>query len=196
MADITIRLTNIDGPSPPVYLGCTYDVNCGACPFIFTIRNICSLTYQMDSPVQIIPIPETQVNWTGVAQKNLEGEGPIALKIEGNQATVNIVWTINDETTTVVTGGRNTCGGAPFECVVDACCNVIGVRTAELQVEWLLTAFQNRSINYRYTYNGGSFTNVACLLQKVTATLEGRSPIIYRGEITLAIGDTVTTVNE
>ena len=200
MSDITVKLTNIDGPSPPVYLCCTYDVNCGACPFIYTIRNICSLSYQMDSPVQIIPIPETQVNWTGVAQKNLEGEGPIALKIEGNQATVSIVWTINDEATTVVTGGRNTVGGAPFECVcngVDACCNPIldGIHRAEHQVEWLLTAFQNRSINYRYTYNAGTFSDVACLLQKLSMTLEGRSPIIYRGEITLAIGDTVT-VNE
>ncbi len=195
MSDITVKLTNIDGPSPPVYLCCTYDVNSGSCPFVYTMRNICSLTYQMDSPVQIIPIPETQVNWTGVDQKNLEGEGPIALKIEGNQATVSIVWTINDEATTVVTGGRNTCGGAKFEAVCNPCCPTNGIHKAEQQVEWLLTAFQNRSINYRYTYNAGTFVDVACLLQKLSMTLEGRSPIIYRGDMTLAIGDTVT-VNE
>jgi len=186
MADICVALTGICTSNHPVYKGNRYDINCGACDIVYTIRNICSLSYQMDSPVQIIPIPETQVNWTGVAPLACEGDGPIALKIEGNQATINIVWTINDEATSVVAGGRNLCGGAAIPTV----------STAEHQVEFLLTAFQNRSINYRYEYTGGGLSTIGCLLQKLTMTLEGRSPIIYRGEITLAVGDIVTTVNE
>jgi len=200
MADITVALTAICASNHPVFCGDTYGINCGCCDIIYTIRNICSLTYQMDSPVQIIPIPETQVNWTGTCPVKCEGAGPIALKIEGNQATVNIVWTINDEPTTVVNGGVNdNCTCNPFECVLDCppdCMDVIGIRSAQKQVQFLLTAFQNRSIAYRYEYNGGGFSTVGCLLQKLTMTLEGRSPIIYRGEMTLAIGDTVTTVNE
>ncbi len=185
MADITVKLTGVCDSNHPVYNGSTYNIDCNSC-IVYTIRNICTLTYQMDSPVQIIPIPETQVNWTGVAPINCEGSGPIALKIEGNQATISVVWTINDEATTVVSGGKNDIG----------CAAIPTVSTAENQVEFLLTAFQNRSINYRYEYNGGGLTNVGVLMQKMTMTLEGRSPIIYRGEMTLAVGDIITTVSE
>ena len=185
MADITVALTAICDSNHPVYSGATYNINCCSC-IIYSIKNICSLSYQMDSPVQVIPIPETQVNWTGTCPVNCEGAGPIALKIEGNQATINIVWTINDEAATVVSGGKNDCGGAAIPVV----------STAEDQVAFLMTAFQNRSIAYRYEYNGGGFTTVGCLLQKMNMTLEGRSPIVYRGEMILAVGDTVTTVNE
>jgi len=184
MADICVALTGICDSNHPVYKGKQYNI-CGGSCIVYTIRNICSLSYQMDSPVQIIPIPETQVNWTGTCPIGCEGNGPIALKIEGNQATINIVWTINDEAATVVAGGK------------DACCVAIPtVSTAENQVEFLLTAFQNRSINYRYEYTGGGLSTIAVLLNKMTMTLEGRSPIVYRGEMTLAVGDIVTTVNE
>jgi len=122
MANITIKLTNICTSNPPIYKGCEFTIAGSTC-LVYTIRNICTLLYEMDSPIQVIPIPETQVNFTGLCAVNCEGEGPIILKIEGNTMNINITWTIRDEEAAVATGGTP---ALPV------------IKTAEDQLEFLL----------------------------------------------------------
>ncbi len=193
MADITIKMVKQDSISPPTFKGISY-VPCTT-SIDYSIRNIDSLTYDLDSPVQVIPIPETQVNVTGSDQVNSEGEGPIILKIEGNSMNINIRWTIVDEPTSVVNGGV-----PALQCVCNVCecpsSTVKGIHTANDQLLFLFNTFQNRSINANFEYNGSGFSDVPVLVQKVSATLESSSPVTYKGEIRLSVGDTTITADE
>ena len=194
MADITIKMVKQDSINPPTYKCIAY-VPC-VTPITYTIRNIETLTYDLESPVQVIPIPETQVNVTGQPQVNTEGEGPIILKIEGNSMNINIRWTLVDEPTTVVSGAV-----PALECVcngLDACCNPIadGIHTAENQILFLFSTFQNRSINANFEFNGSGFVNMPVLVQKVSATLDSTAPVTYKAELRLSVGDTSITADE
>jgi len=80
MSDIIIRRTS---PSP------TRTLN---------IRNFDQIDVQLDTPVMIYSIPESP---------DIDA---IGMKVEGNMSTINLSWTLVDQTTTVVdelTGGSS-----------------------------------------------------------------------------------------
>lgn len=181
MADITVSLVGACSDSPPVYCGTAYSVT--ACtPITYTIRNLCSLTYALDMPVEVISIPETQVNFCDCGcTVNCEGEGPITIKVVGNTSTIDIGWTIMDEPTTVVSGGT--------PCLPS-------ITTANDQVKFLHSALQNRSINYRYKITTSAFTNIEVLLTSLSATLTNRSPVAYNAHMKFTVGDNTVSVSE
>lgn len=180
MTDITVNLVNACSCSPPVYCGCTYSVS--SCnPITYTVKNICTLIYSLDMPVEVIAIPETQVNVTGACQVNCEGEGPITIKVVGNTMTLCVSWVIAEESSSVVSGG--------IPCLPS-------ITTASDQIQFLYSAFQNRSINYRYTITTSSFTAMPVLLTSINVQLDKSAPATYIGNMKFTVGDNQVSVSE
>jgi hypothetical protein len=144
-----------------------------------TIRNLQSLDISVDMPAMVYTIPEST------------DESAIGMKIEGNQSTVNISWTLVDEDSTVVSEmtGSN------------------AVETADEQMIFLIgtgvqgsTANQNslQSSGVDYTYqldlkdnSGTTFFTKQGIITKVNVSKSGSTPVTYTAQIAFSTADMV-----
>ena len=144
-----------------------------------TIRNLQSLDISIDMPAMVYAIPEST------------DEDAIGMKVEGNQSTVNISWTLVDEDSTVVSEmtGSN------------------AVETADEQMAFLIgtgvqgsTANQNsmQSSGVDYTYqldlkdnSGTTFFTKQGIITKVNVSKSGSTPVTYSASIMFSTADMV-----
>jgi hypothetical protein len=144
-----------------------------------TINNLQSLDISVDMPAMVYTIPEST------------DESAIGMKIEGNQSTVNISWTLVDEDSTVVSEmtGSN------------------AVETADEQMAFLIgtgiqgsTANQNsmQSSGVDYTYqldlkdnSGTTFFTKQGIITKVNVSKSGSTPVTYNATVMFSTADMV-----
>ncbi len=106
------------------------------------IRNFTDVTFDLNSPLERMPIPESMCCQA------------ILVKVFGNHNTISISWTVHLEDTNIV---RQTLVGAEI-------CNtkggIIGGDTTapDNQLKWWLTVFQSNSISDRYNLYIGDCT--------------------------------------
>ena len=144
-----------------------------------TINNLQSLDISVDMPAMVYTIPEST------------DESAIGMKIEGNQSTVNISWTLVDEDSTVVSEmtGSN------------------AVETADEQMAFLIgtgiqgsTANQNsmQSSGVDYTYqldlkdnSGTTFFTKQGIITKVNVSKSGSTPVTYSATVMFSTANMV-----
>ena len=139
------------------------------------IRNFDSLDIQLDSPVMIYALPETP------------DDGALGMKVEGNMSTVNLSWTLVDQTTSVIdelTGGSS-------------------ILTADEQMEYLLRGgegvdgFQPFSIENAYTVkllksdNSTVFFTRTGIISKISVSKGRDTPITWVANIQFSTGEMV-----
>jgi hypothetical protein len=139
------------------------------------IRNFDSLDIQLDSPVMIYALPESP------------DSKALGMKVEGNMSTVNLSWTLVDQTTSVIdelTGGSS-------------------ILTADEQMEYLLRGgegidgFQPISIENAYTIkllksdNSTVFFTRTGIISKISVSKGGDTPITWVANIQFSTGEMV-----
>ena len=140
------------------------------------IRNFDSLDIQLDSPVMIYALPETP------------DHGALGMKVEGNMSTVNLSWTLVDQTTTVIdelTGGSS-------------------ILTADEQMAFLINhtasgqeGFQPISIENAYEIkllksdNSTVFFTRTGIISKISVSKGGDTPITWVANIQFSTAEMV-----
>jgi len=204
MADIVVRMTKIQAgtnikyknicvPNPP-----TGEIATGSGKVLtYHMRNFTCQSIDLDTPVTIIRLPQ-------------EGsECTITIKVEGNQQTMTVGWTLTDETGQVCT----------LVDQFDGCCSrPVPVLTVCDQLCFLFTTFENKTIDNEYDLFLGctgldlsddlsqadaatDFTNSSLFKRHVkilqtTATKTGRTPITYNATMRLVVGVPEISVSE
>ncbi len=199
MADIIIRLVKTCADQ-------TFEFPRGTtiCEPVMTYRsnNFESLNWNLNTPVQIIALPQAEGG----------DEDAFTIKVEGNITTINVSWTIIDEAATVVDEFTGM-GGQPAV-----------VQTAAEQICFLTGAFQNKTIEYCYdfylgeegaccdanncisppltraqactAFGASSMLKKRVKVQGVTFTKSKQTPVTYIANMTMAIGQAKLTTNE
>lgn len=132
----------------------------------FRIRNFEGVDVALECPVMVYSIPESP---------DTEAMG---MKVEGNTSTLNISWTLVDESVTCVdelTGGSS-------------------ILTADSQMNFLLGTFQPISIEDAYEIkllkadNSTVFFTRTGTISKMSVSKSGDSPITWNANISFATG--------
>jgi hypothetical protein len=151
-----------------------------------TIRNLQSLDISVDMPAMVYQIPEST------------DEDAIGMKIEGNQSTVNISWTLVDEDSTVVS---EMTGSDAVETADEQMVFLIGMgKTGDGSSAAERTANQNslQSSGVDYTYqldlkdnSGTTFFTKEGIITKVNVSKSGSTPVTYSASIMFSTANMV-----
>lgn len=142
----------------------------------YKITNLRSISMNLNTPVSPMPLPEEG------ADDNL------LIKIEGNSATINLAWTIKNESTSPITVPSGSTITEPIE-----------------QVNYFMNepgdgSFQPSSIedNYRIQIKEGSTVVFEKLgfFTKFSISSGGGTPITWEVNTTLIVGDVITSYEE
>ena len=144
-----------------------------------TIKNLQSLDISIDMPAMIYAMP------------NATDEEAIGMKVEGNQSTVNISWTLVDEDSTVVSEMTG----------ADA------VETADEQMVYLIgtgiegstanqNSMQSSGVDYAYQLelkdnSGTTFFTKSGIITKVNVSKSGSTPVTYNATVMFTTADMV-----
>jgi len=151
-----------------------------------TIRNLQSLDISVDMPAMVYQIPEST------------DEDAIGMKIEGNQSTVNISWTLVDEDSTVVS---EMTGSDAVETADEQMVFLIGMgKTGGDATSAEITSNQNslQSSGVDYTYqldlkdnSGTTFFTKQGIITKVNVSKSGSTPVTYSASIMFSTANMV-----
>ena len=173
------------------------------------IRNYNDITVDLNTPLERIPIPE------------MCDDNAILIKVFGNHNTINITWTVHEESTNIV---RQALAGRELN---NSAGGIIGGDTTSIdnQMKWWLTIFQSNSITDRYNlYIGDCATNCLCMvggtyppttvaeealnflnsrayhkegaIQNVRFSKNATTPVTYNASLTFYTGDIQETPEE
>ena len=173
MSDITISKISCNPTTIRAINTCTGLV-CGTnsipkCATI-TIRNFESLEFRLESPAGDFPIPET------------EDFGNIVVKAEGNRLSINVSWTIHEETTCIISGGT-------YDLYCPAVCAPT-VQTVAQQIDYWLNVFQPYSIEAKYSMTVDGITR-AGYIRSLSLSKSASTPVTYSANLDFIAGDVV-----
>lgn len=205
MADIILRMMKICSgstlkyqntciPNPPT--GC---ISTGTgIVLTYHMRNFSCQSIDLDTPVTIIRLPQEGAECT------------ITIKVEGNQQTISVGWTLMDETLSGITSLVDQFDGM--------CGRPATVLTVCDQIDFLFNTFENKTINHEWDLFLGctglststtlsqsaaatDFTNSSLFkrhikILQITATKTGRTPITYNAIMRFVVGSPEITVSE
>lgn len=180
---------------------------CDGEPRTTEIRNLRCLSIDVNAPLERFPIPEAN------------DDNAIVIKAYGNQATIQIQWTITIESTDIVRQTLDACGAETCAAkggVTNGC-----TKSLNNQVKWWTNVFQSSSIDDRYHLYIGDCTvnpipnptpttlaqeqaNQAAseayhkdgALQNFRVSQQGDSPVTYSASATFYVGRPQGTPNE
>lgn len=204
MADIVLRLRKIGDMCNIKYQGmCVQSpptgdyLTGGGRVLTYHMRNFSCQSIDLDTPVQVIRLPQ-------------EGsECTFTLKVEGNQETMSVGWTLMDETGQVCTLVTEFTGAACRPAVVLTVCD---------QLDFLFNTIENKNICYDYDlflgcsglstcanltqsaaatdYSNSSLFRRHVKVLQTTVTKTGRTPITYNATMRFVVGVPALTVSE
>ena len=156
MGDIIIKLTAV----------CSSEMCAPTVPQTINIDNFKNITISQRTPNQVFAIPQ------------LPDQCTIVIKAEGNITTINVGWTIKDQTASIVT-----------ECA--------NVKTVPEQIKYYLNKFVNKNIGRKYTVClDGDWCVVNVKPNFLTLEKTCATPITWTANWEFVIGDITTTVSE
>ena len=111
----------------------------------------------------------------------------VLVKAEGNTMRIVVTWTLHDDDTSVVTSDGGTIDNSKYGA---------SVSTADEQARFLTEEFQSKGVEYRYQIIiGNSAISRYGLLEKLSLTKSGTTPVTWRATIQFVAGDVVTIQN-
>jgi len=156
MGDIIIKLTSV----------CSSEICAPSVPQTINIDNFKNISINQRTPNQTMSIPQRPDKCT------------IVIKAEGNVTTINVGWTIKDQSSSIVT-----------EC----CC----VKTVPQQIKYYLNTFVNKNIGRKYNIClDGDWDVVNVKPNFLTLEKTCLTPITWNANWEFVIGDITTTVCE
>ena len=156
-----------------------------------TINNLQSLDISIDMPAMIYAIPEST------------DEDAIGMKVEGNQSTVNISWTLVDQDSTVVS---EMTGGDAVETADEQMVFLIGMgkvggdaTAAEILAN--KNSMQSSGVEYSYQLDlkdnsGTTFFTKKGIITKVNVSKSGSTPVTYNASIMFSTAEMIAESQE
>lgn len=142
-----------------------------------TINNLQSLDISVDMPAMVYTIPEST------------DESAIGMKIEGNQSTVNISWTLVDQDSTVVS---ELTGNDAVETADEQMIFLIGTGVQGSTANQ--NSIQSSGVEYAYQLDlkdnsGNTFFTKKGIITKVNVNKSGSTPVTYTATIMFSTAD-------
>mgnify|MGYP003389159665 CR=1 FL=1 len=151
-----------------------------------TIKNLQSLDISIDMPAMIYAIPEST------------DEDAIGMKVEGNQSTVNISWTLVDEDSTVVSEmtGADAVETADEQMVFLIGMGKVGGNATASEILANKNSMQSSGVEYAYQLelkdnSGTTFFTKSGIITKVNVSKSGSTPVTYSATVMFSTAEMI-----